>query len=134
VAWEPATPNYPALLTDKTITLGTSAVALSETTMNANFNPPGTPFPYIGGVEDLDLNDAYPSVIRGLVYSKTNLLFANRPCIEGVVVVHNDLTAQAATLELKYNSAPLNNPPPGFTTGTGRTMKMVSGTWRRVVP
>ena len=134
VAWEPAVPNYPALLTDTPIPIGLGSAALSEATMNTNFNPTGTPYPYVGGTQNLDTNDAYPSLIRGLIYSTSNLVFQNGTAVEGVVVSHNDITVQAGALNLKYKSTWLNNPPPGFDLGSAKKVQTVAGTWRRVVP
>jgi hypothetical protein len=134
VSWEPAVPNYPALLTDAAIPIGLGSAALSETTMNANFNPTGTPYPYIGGIQDADSTDAYPSAIRGIVYSKANLIIQNQTAVEGTVVASNDISVQGGTVNLKYNSTWLNNPPPGFDLGTAKKMQITAGSWKRVVP
>ncbi|MBE3095670.1 MAG: carbohydrate binding domain-containing protein [Planctomycetes bacterium] len=134
VAWEPAVPNYPALLTDTPIPIGLGSAALSEATMNTNFNPTGTPYPYVGGTQNLDTNDAYPSLIRGLIYSTGNLVFQNSTAVEGVVVSHKDITVQAGGLNVKYKSTWLNNPPPGFGLGSTKKIQTVAGTWRRIVP
>ena len=134
VSWEPAVSNYPALLTDAAIPIGLSSAALSEATMNANFNPAGTPYPYVGGLQDADTADAYPSGIRGLIYSKANLIVLNQTAVEGVVVANNDISVQGTTVSLKYNSTWLNNPPPGFDLGTTKKMQITAGSWKRVVP
>jgi len=134
MAWEPAVQNYPALLTDKALPIGLDAAALSEATANTNFNPPGTPYPYIGGAQNVDLGDAYPSLIRGLVYSKEHLILQNRTSVEGVLVANGDILVQAGTVNLKYKSTWLNNPPPGFDLGSAKKIQTVAGTWRRVVP
>ena len=134
VSWEPAVPNYPALLTDAAIPIGLGSAALSETTMNANFNPTGTPYPYVGGIQDTDLADAYPSAIRGIIYSKANLIIQNQTAVEGTVVANNDIHVQSGTVNLKYNSTWLNNPPPGFDLGTTKKMQVTAGSWKRVVP
>jgi hypothetical protein len=134
VAWEPAVPNYPALLTDTPIPIALGSAALSEATMSTNFNPTGTPYPYVGGSQNTDMNDVYPSVIRGLIYSTTNLVFQNSTAVEGVVVSHNDITVQAGALNVKYKSTWLNNPPPGFDLGSAKKAQTVAGTWRRIVP
>ena len=134
MAWEPAVPNYPALLLDNPLAIALSSAALSEATINTNFNPVGTPYPYVGGVQNADLSDAYPSLIRGLIYSKGNLLFQGQTAVEGVIIAHNDLSVQGGALNLKYNSTWLNNPPPGFDLGSAKKMQTVAGTWRRIVP
>jgi len=133
VMWEPAVQNYPALLTDSTITVGFGAAPLSESTMNFNFNPPGTPYPYLGGATNSDTGDAYPSVIRGLVYSKNDVLFQDHPTIEGIVIAEHDIKATGTILDLRYKSTWLGNPPPGFDVGTKRQMQAAVGSWRRTV-
>jgi Tfp pilus assembly protein PilX len=134
VSWEPAVPNYPALLTDLVIPIGLSSAALSEATMNANFNPTGTPYPYVGGMQDADSTDAYPSLIKGIIYSKQNVQIQGQTTIEGVVIANSNITVQGGTVTLKYNSTWLNNPPPGFDLGTTKKMQIVAGSWKRVVP
>ena len=133
VLFESAVQNYPALLTDSTITIGFTSAALSESTMNFNFNPPGTPYPYLGGVANSDINDAYPSVIKGLVYSKNDVLFQDHPTVEGIVIAEHDIKATGAILDLRYKSTWLNSPPPGFDVGSKRQMQTAAGSWRRVV-
>lgn len=134
VSWEPAVSNYPALLTDAAIPIGLSSAALSEATMNTNFNPTGTPYPYVGGLQDADSTDAYQSLIKGIVYSKQNAQLQGQTSVEGTVIAAQNITVQGGTVTLKYNSTWLNNPPPGFDQGTTKKMQIVAGTWKRVVP
>lgn len=132
VHWTPAIENYPALLTDKPITIKTAAAGLSESSINQNFNPPLTPYPYPTGSEDDDVTDAYPSIIRGLIYSKDNLVFSEAPTIDGVVLVERDIQANATSLDLRYNAIFLNDPPPGFDV-VERKLELVPGSWQRLV-
>ncbi|MBE3123971.1 MAG: hypothetical protein IMZ65_04135, partial [Planctomycetes bacterium] len=133
IQWEPAVPNYPALLADSNIIISPSAAALSESTMNTNFNPAGSPYPYVGGSSNLTAADAYPSVIRGLVYSRQDLLFQGQPTIEGVVIANRDITATGAVMNVRYKSTWYNDPPPGFDADRGKTLQAVAGTWKRTV-
>jgi Tfp pilus assembly protein PilX len=134
VSWEPALPNYPALLTDAAIPIGLSSAALSEATMNANFNPTGSPYPYVGGLQDTDTTDAYPSLIKGIIYSTQNVQIQGQTSVEGTVVANQNVTVQGTAVNLKYNSTWLNNPPPGFDLGTTKKMQITAGSWKRVVP
>jgi Tfp pilus assembly protein PilX/cytoskeletal protein CcmA (bactofilin family) len=134
VAWEPAVPNYPALLTDAAIPIGLSSAALSEATMNANFNPTGTPYPYVGGLQNANTTDAYPSLIKGIIYSTQNVQIQGQTSVEGTVVAKHDITVSGTAVNLKYNSTWLNNPPPGFDLGTTMKMQVTAGSWKRVVP
>ena len=133
VIFEPAVQNYPVLLTDSTITISLAGAPLSEVTMNFNFNPAGTPYPYLGGVSNADSNDTYPSVIKGLVYSKSDLVFQGNSAVEGLVITEDDITVSGAVLDIRYKSTWLNSPPPGFDVGTKRQMQAVAGSWRRTV-
>lgn len=132
VTWEPAVPNYPALMTNSTITVGFGTASLSESALNVNFNPPDTPYPYVGGTANSVSTDNFPSFVSGLIYSKSNLNFTNSPTIAGVVVVNNQITVFSAALNLTFRNVCLSNPPPGFGSAAN-TMQVVPGTWCRVV-
>ncbi len=117
VCWEPARNNYPALLTSKDLTIATSSAGLSEADINVNLNPPGssgTPYPYPLGTANGDMQDAYPSRIRGLVYSREKLKFENAPIIAGTVLTNGDIELRDAVLTLNYKVVHLHDPPPGF--------------------
>lgn len=133
VSWEPAVPNFPALLVDERITIGIGTTGLSESSLNVNFNLPGTPYPYPLGLENLDVLDAYPSMIKGLIYSTTTINFKNHPTIDGVVVAEDDVWVWGSDLDLRYRSTYVENPPPGFEGAKPRTMVLVTGSWRRIV-
>ncbi len=132
VSWEPAVANYPALLVDDQIIIGIGTTGLSESSLNENFNPPGTPYPYPLGSENLDVLDAYPSMIKGLVYSATTIVFQNHPIIDGVVVAEEDVLVRSSDLDLRYRSTYVDKPPPGFG-GTQPRMVLETGSWRRIV-
>jgi Tfp pilus assembly protein PilX len=134
VSWEPAVANYPALLTDGSIPVALSATPLSETTLDVNFNPAGSPYPYVGGLYNTAKTDAYPSLIKGLIYSQDNLPMQNQTAVEGTVVANKDITVSGGTITLKFNSTWLNTPPPGFDLGTTKKMQIAAGSWKRVVP
>lgn len=134
VSCEPAIWNYPSLLFSggHAFDINTNSVGLSEVGLGINLNPPGTPYPYIGGAENATLTDSYPSKITGLMYSTNDLTFSATPTIMGVVIANGKITVNADSLTLYYNNIYLNNPPPGFDIGTV-TMKVVPGTWQRTV-
>ena len=134
VSWEPGVSNYPAILTDGTIPVALSATPLSETTLATNFNPSGSPYPYVGGLYNATATDAYPSLIKGLIYSTSTLLLQGQTATEGPVVANSDITVQSSTVNLKFNSTWLNTPPPGFDLGTTKKEQVTAGSWKRVVP
>jgi hypothetical protein len=133
VIWEAAIYNYPALLADDTLDVTfDSSVGLNEATLGINLNPPGTPYPFLSGVANSTLVDAYPSKISGLVYNTKEWDFSGAPSISGVVMADQKIKVDANSLNLNYINTYLNDPPPGFDIGT-ITMKVVPGTWKRAV-
>jgi len=125
-------PTARALLAQAEITIATDERALSEADLEVNFNPLGTPYPYIGGTDNATINDAYPSQINGLVYSRGNLHFENAPTVRGVVLANNTIYINSTKCTANYDAATINNPPPGFNAVT-RTMSLTAGSWRRVI-
>ena len=132
VCWEAAVYNFPALLTNRELTISTNSTGLSEANCGINLNPAGTPWPFVGGISNTTNTDSYPSTITGIVYSAAKLNLAGSPRIKGVVVADNNITVTSSSLSLNYGNTYLNDPPPGFTSGT-ITMKVVPGTWQRSV-
>ena len=124
---EPAVANFPVLLVDGSFQVNTGASVLDEDEIGVNFNPPGTRF---DGVEDSDLDDTYPAVIKGLVYVSIDLTTSNDAAFEGVVVVGNTVIG-SGNVTVNYQGGFLASPPPGFT-GPPR-MYTSPGTWQRVV-
>ncbi len=126
VNWQPAVANFPALLVqgpmnfnfDTTQPLGEGAP------WNTNFNPPSTP--YKADWDD-DMLDAYPTMIRGLVYVSGDVTTSLRPAFDGVLVVGMTLNT-SGNLRLSYQSIYLNNPPPGF---VSPKVNAVHGSWRQ---
>ena len=76
VVWEAAIDNFPALLTDDKLTIKITGGGVSEASVGRNLNPPGTPYPFIGGVANATATDTYPSKITGLIYSADDLDFS----------------------------------------------------------
>lgn len=133
VIWEAAVSNFPALLSDTTLAINfDSAVGLDESSLGINLNPASTPYPYVGGVTNSTLTDAYPSKITGLLYSSQGWTFSGAPNISGVVIADQAITVTATSLTLSYLNTYLNDPPSGFDVGT-ITMKVVPGTWKRSI-
>lgn len=129
VNWEPAVPNYPALLVSGDMKISAVSSVLNETSGSGSFNPPGTPYE---GVEDTDTADSYPSVIKGLVYVSGNMTISNNSVFDGVVVVGNTFTCSADP-DLTYQPTFLNDPPPGFGTASTGVMTITPGSWKQAV-
>jgi hypothetical protein len=136
VVWEPAVYNFPALLAQISgagkINIGPNSGALSEAILGVNLNPPGTPYPYVGGSANSTALNSYPSQITGLIYSSQDVSFSASPSVAGVVIADHNIQVNSSSLNLGYGNVYLNDPPPAFTAGT-ISMKIVPGTWQRVV-
>jgi len=102
-----------------------STTSLDENARGVNFNPPGTPYQ---DVEDSDMDDTYPAVIKGLVYVSGDASTSMNPAFEGIVVAGNNVQTED-TLNVQYDSLLFDNPPPGF--HTGDSLQPVPGTWGR---
>jgi hypothetical protein len=131
--WEPAVPNYPVLMVRGDFVFNVNGGdPLSESSINVNFNPPGTPY---NGEEDTLMDDTYPAIIKGLVYvsgnaSITSSMIADSQVLNGTVIVRGTLNDNGG-LDLTYQPSFLNNPPPGFEATT--TMKVSPGSWQKRV-
>ncbi len=126
VNWEPAIPNLPALLVQGPLKIDVGSTDLTES-YTITLNPPGTPYL---GIEDGDLDDSYPPIIKGLVYVSNDLSTANNVTIDGVMVVGNTLNG-TGVLNLTYRQTYLDTPPPGFYTPA--QMHVADGSWQQVV-
>ncbi len=133
IHWEPAVANYPALLVSGVINFNFNNTTLSEPIQGTNFNPPGTPYPYLGGTSNTTKDDTYPSMIKGLVYvSGDASADMNHPVFDGVLVVGSTFTVTLQNdIDLTYRSTFLDNPPPGF--GAPPKMVLSPGSWEQVV-
>ena len=131
--WEPAVPNYPALMVRGDFVFNTDGgQPLSEWSTKVNYNPPGTPY---NGDEDTLIDDTYPTIIKGLVYvsgnaSSMSSMIADFQVFDGTVIVGGDLDADGG-LNLTYQPTFLNNPPPGFAAPV--QMIVSPGSWEQVV-
>ncbi len=129
VNWEPAVPNYPALLVSGNMKISMSTGNVSESSGTGSYNPPGAPYE---GVVDTDTDDTYPSVIKGLVYVSGNMTISNNATFDGVVVVGGSLDCQDDT-SFSYQPTFLTNPPPGFGTASTGVMTITPGSWKQAV-
>lgn len=130
--WEAAVENLPILLTDGNLTISTSTALLQEKTTKSNFNPTGTPYRYIGGVEDSDAVDAYPSLLSGLVYTSAGLTLSNHPCFRGCVAAAGGVVMTSSFVDFTYDDRYALMPPPGFDDLRPRPM-VVPGSFVQVV-
>jgi hypothetical protein len=107
--------------------------ALGEATYGINFNPPGTPYPFIGGTTDSNASGASPSIINGLIYCGGSLTFPSgtSPSLNGCIVSAGNLAFNAASASLVFGNGSYLTPPPGFTTSQP-ALYPITGSWQRV--
>lgn len=126
IFWTPAAPSLPSLLVRGGVEMRWSGASpLSESSAGANFNPASTPYL---GVADADMSDNYPGVIRGLVYASGGVYASSTCTLEGTLVTGGVVNATAA-INMTYVPVNRNNPPPGFSGGSG--VRVLPGTWKR---
>ncbi|HJQ81843.1 MAG TPA: carbohydrate binding domain-containing protein [Lacipirellulaceae bacterium] len=117
IHWTPAVAGYPALLVDTDsapqFSISSTDRVLSEAEQRVNFNPTGAPHEQFGS-DTNELNDIYPSVIRGMVAIEGDFVFQNRPFVRGQLLVGGDIANSAGELDVEYQADSLLNPPPGF--------------------
>jgi len=136
ISWEPAVvssdplvSNLPALMVNKDLNVSFDSTDLDEGTVNANFNPAGTPH---AGSEDADRDDSYPSLLNGVVYTSKKFTLANHPTMEGVVVSQTDIIVNGSDLDVTYDPIYYEtNAPPGFRADP--VIEIVPGSFRQVV-
>jgi hypothetical protein len=127
--WTPAVSNYPCLLVQGTLLqIMCGNTPLAEATTGANYNPPGTPYPYPGGAWNTTTTDQFPSVIRGLVYTSGKVSTSNAPTA-GILLAAGTVNC-AQTLNLLYEPNIFANPPPGFRAGP---MTVQPGSWKQAI-
>ncbi|MFN0137765.1 MAG: carbohydrate binding domain-containing protein [Phycisphaerae bacterium] len=129
VAWHAAVSNYPALLTDGGMLISMTNTPLSESSVNVNFNPSGSPATYEGLGEDADIEDSYPSRIHGLMMIGGDLSLGGRNDLHGVLLSSGAITIEGTRTDLTYDARYLNNPPPGFD-DVIRTVEFQRGSFR----
>ena len=133
IAWEPAVSFYPSLLVDGDMDINCDQTALSESVLSTNFNPAGSPWPYLDGEgtnEVIDSGDEYLSKFVGLVFVSGKLeVAAGAPAFDGCVVTGGVFDLENATPTFKYRATFLNFPPSGFTAGD--VMEIATGSWCR---
>lgn len=119
VNWEPAYPNYPALLVDGDIRIAMKDGELAESViLPPSFNPAGAPYQ---GNADSDWNDTFISSLAGLFYCTGNLEIAGStlqdraPDLRGVFIADgNCVVSDRMFPTIKHDPLPANDPPPGF--------------------
>jgi hypothetical protein len=116
VNWKPAVKGFPCLLVKGgTIAIKIAQAKLAEnTTDKVSYNPPGTPDD--AGVSNDTYTDQYASGIFGLVYVNSDVSVANAATVYNLIC--SGTLSVSNTYYPGYDSASLDNPPPGFTAGS----------------
>lgn len=133
INWEPARPNFPALIVQGDIRVRLIDGPLVELDEGVNFNPPGTPY---RSATDSAQDDEFSQIIAGIVYCTGNMFLegnnSNSSAIfDGVMIVNGTgVVDKEANVTITYNSVHLDDPPPGFRPTASNTIKR--GSWRQV--
>ncbi|MCK5269461.1 MAG: hypothetical protein KAJ46_01700 [Sedimentisphaerales bacterium] len=125
VNWQPARPDYPALIVDhqlSRIKIHTEN-DLSEDSINTDLSLPGEP----GYGDEVDI---YPNIIKGLICCYNDISLESKCNIQGTVIARNDIILKDDAV-CTYDPAILDNPPEGF---HNSALIPVHGTWRRLIP
>lgn len=105
---EPARVDAPALLIRGEAVLGVGSGSLAE--LVRSMNPPGAPHE---GIEDLDLDDTFPSGVRGLVYVFGGLTLEGDGRYVGSILVDGGVTVLDRP-EIEHDRMMILAPPLGF--------------------
>jgi len=133
--WEPHVPSYPILLIRHATTNACNDLlyppdqTISESYYGESLNPRGTPY---NDVEDSDVDDAYPSVLNGLIHVITPALSSVKVALQGNTVLNGSVLADCAVqtrgARMTWNGAIYDTPPIGYSVGP--EVQVVPGTWR----
>lgn len=133
VNWEPAHPNFPALIVQGDIHFRPIDGTLRESEEGINFNPPQTPYM---SATDSTLDDSYPSAIAGIVYCTGNMAIDGNnngfsAAFHGVLVVAGSCVIEReAGAYIEYDPAARDAPPPGFDSTPSNQIRR--GSWRQI--
>ncbi len=123
VNFEPAMPGYPCLLIEGSATFALSRDDLDEGSVNANFNPAGTPY---RNRTNTTTTDEYANELRGIVYVSQDLGVTQNLTVMGTLIVGRDMgtgydiagllsaTPSASPSIIVRRTGPSTTPPPGF--------------------
>lgn len=123
INWQPARPDYPALIVLNGDFQILTSKNLIETQVGVDFNLPGEP----GYGSDLDV---FPNLIQGTIYSTGNLTVAQFARIAGSVIVTGNVELKDTSI-IQTDSTCYTNPPKGF---RETYLSPVPGSWRELIP
>ncbi len=122
---ESTSQDSPALIVQGDMEFAQGTGTVSELTLLANFNPPGSPY---RGQTNILTTDSYPSLIGGIVYVTGAATVSAALNIEGTLLVGGTLTINAP---LTVRHVQIVNAPIGFGVGAGFTAG--SADWSQAV-
>lgn len=125
--FDPAVEGYPSLIVRGSIQIETSTSALSESSEDVNFNPPGAPF---AGVTDSDKLDTYPTRFTGVIYTTGDLSVSGTLRASAPIIAGGRLSL-TGSIESNYTDGDIELAPPGFG-GALRLEVDAEGVWRAV--
>lgn len=120
--------DYPTLMVNGRLEaeLESATRSLTESDAGTNLNPTGSPYE---GVTDSDTSDSYPSEIRGLVHTFGETKLKKTTIIRGILICEDKIRFEGDA-QIIYDSSLYDNPPDGYSTGSGQTSP---GAWTRQI-
>ena len=111
--FQSAVSGYPIIVADGNLTIESTDDGLSESLVEANFNPANAPF---AGVSDSDSDDTYRSTLDGIVYSSGSIQIRQEPPLTGPVIANQSVTIDNANVDrLRTQRYDQESSLPGFT-------------------
>ena len=128
ILMHPFRKDQPTLIVDGDVTayMTSAGQTLREGGANPNFNPIGAPY---NGQVDTDRNDAYPSELQGLIHVLGKLDLGGTTRVRGVVLAEKT-THFDGDNEIIHDPDIHENPPMGYTFGTGQAIPQI---WKRIL-
>ena len=121
--------NLPLLLSDRDLRFSTTTAALNEGLVNADLSSPGA---VSSNNEDTNREDEYPSIFKGLIYTKHKVYVESDLRIHGGLMSHREMFVTGAGINATYDPVYYwYNAPPGFRVDP--VMEIEPGSFRRVV-
>ncbi|MCA9061001.1 MAG: hypothetical protein KDA85_20960, partial [Planctomycetaceae bacterium] len=127
LAWAPAVPGLPALVTDGPLKIQTNGFALSEFELGVNLNPSGAPDS--SGQVDSTFDDAYASQLNGMLYVADDAVIDGIVRVDGILLVTGDLQI-TGLVDLQTTPEQFLTPS-AFTHDQNVLLRLESGTRRR---
>jgi len=124
INWQPARPDYPALICNQGINFAQDR-DLDEDVVNIDFN-----LPHEEGYGDID--EIYPNLIQGTILVDGRVYIYNNAHLVGTVISTSEYFTVDDNAIVDWDPTVLDNPTKCFT--EGGQLVPIPGTWRQIIP